>query len=248
MNEKNNFIFYPSYLECVENAPENERAETIYAIVQYGIYGKIPENAPQSFKMIFPAIKPNIDSSINNYNARVENGKKGGRPKKEKNLNETETKPNNNLDETETKPKRNLNKDKDKNKDKNKDIDIEEQQQKEINKETDFDVDDVDFEKKSFFYDCISEKLSKLYFADNFDYSRVQDLFSKIYEEDNFIIGKEKISCVVVLENLLKLFSGEQQEAVDRFNELLLLIDNAVNINNKFKYSVSVLYKRACEL
>ena len=66
-------------------------------------------------------LKFSIDRAQNRYNASVENGKKGGRPKKtQENLTEPdETK--NNLKE----PNHNLNKDKDKDKDidKNKDID-----------------------------------------------------------------------------------------------------------------------------
>ncbi len=43
MKELNNFVFFPSFLECVKNAPENERADIVYCIVQYGIYGKVPK-------------------------------------------------------------------------------------------------------------------------------------------------------------------------------------------------------------
>jgi hypothetical protein len=36
--------------------------------------------------LLWVAIKPNMDSSIKRYNAKVSNGKKGGRPKTENNL------------------------------------------------------------------------------------------------------------------------------------------------------------------
>lgn len=251
MKELNNFLFYASFLECVENAPESERAETVYAIVHYGIYGKIPDNVPQSFKMIFPAIKPNIDSSIKRYNAYVENGKKGGRPKKEKpnqNQNETKLKPNNNQTKTKEKPNQNLDKEKEKEKDKEIDIDKEYQQQKEINKEKDFDVvDDVDNEKKQFAYSCCSEKLNKFFFVlETETYSRIEKLFSDIYDKDSFIISNEKINSSDVLLKLVQLFSGNEEDVINRFNELFVSIDNAENVNNKFKYSVSVLYQYAC--
>lgn len=251
MSEINNFLFYASFLECVENAPESERAETVYAIVHYGIYGKIPDNVPQSFKMIFPAIKPNIDSSIKRYNAYVENGKKGGRPKKEKpnqNQNETKLKPNNNQTETKEKPNQNLDKEKEKEKDKEIDIDKEYQQQKEINKEKDFDVvDAVDNDKKQFAFECCSEKLSKLYLDLDIAISdRLESLFLYIYEKDNFIISNEKIQSSDVLLKLVQLFAGTSEDVKKRFNQIFVAIDNAENVNNKSNYSVSVLYQSAC--
>lgn len=252
MNDLNNFVFFPSFLECVENAPESERAETVYAIVQYGIYGKIPETVPQSFKMIFPAIKPIIDASIKRYNAQLANGKKGGRPRKEKpnqNPNETQLKPNNNPNITQEKPNQNLNKEKDK--EKNKNIEKEYQQQKEINKEKCFDVvDDVDINKKQFAYECCSEKLSKLYLdcLDIETFNRIENLFSYIYEKDSFIISNEKFNSGDVLLKLVQLFFGTSEDVKNRFNEMFVAIDNAENINNKQNYSVSVLYQNACKL
>lgn len=53
---------------------------------------------------MFTLIKPNIDSATQRYEASVENGKKGGRPRKNENL----EKPNNNLAITQEKPKNNL--------------------------------------------------------------------------------------------------------------------------------------------
>lgn len=103
MKEMNNFVFFPSFLECVNNAPESERADIVYCIVQYGIYGRVPKKTTQSFKMIFPAIKPIIDASVKRYNSQVENGKKGGRPKKIK----TQMKPKQNPKKTQLKPKAN---------------------------------------------------------------------------------------------------------------------------------------------
>lgn len=269
MKELNNFVFFPSFLECVKNAPENERADIVYCIVQYGIYGKVPKKTSQSFKMIFPAIKPIIDASVKRYNSQVENGKKGGRPKKDKNLNETQIKPKDNplisqnepninlietqvkaknkLSKTEQKPNRNLNKEKDKDKEKNKNI-KEEQHQKEINKEKDFDVvDDVDLEKKTFYFECLNGKLNKV--ADILDtkiYTRLEQIISYIFEKDSFIVSNEKISSNLIFSKIVYLFAGTNEDIVNRFNEIFLSIDNAVNVSNKLNYSVSTLYRYAC--
>ena len=267
MKEMNNFVFFPSFLECVRNAPENERADIVYSIVQYGIYGKVPKKTTQSFKIIFPAIKPIIDASVKRYNAQIENGKKGGRPKKVKtqqkpneNPNITENEPNINPKETQLKPKsktlkteqkpnQNLNKEKDKDKEKNKDIKEEYQhQQKEINKEKDFDVvDDVEMNKKQFAFDCCNEKLNNLYLVlDTGLYDRIESLFLHILEKDNFIISNEKISSGDILLKVVQIFAGNSEDVANRFCDIFNSIDNADNVNNKLNYSVSTLYRYAC--
>ena len=260
MKEMNNFVFFPSFFECVNNAPESERADIVYCIVQYGIYGKVPKKTTQSFKMIFPAIKPIIDASVKRYNSQVENGKKGGRPKKDKNPNETQLKPkenpiktqsepNTNPKRTEHKPNQNLNKEKDKDKEKNKDIKEEDHHQKEINKEKDFDVDDdVEMKKKQFAFDCCNQKLSDLYpVLDTGMYDRIESLFLYIFEKDSFIISNEKVSSGDVLLKLVQIFAGESRAVERRFCEIFTSIDNAENINNKQNYAVSAFYQYACK-
>lgn len=247
--QTNNFVFFPSFLECVENAPENDRAEIVYCIVQYGIYGKISKSAPQSFKMIFPAIRPIIDASIKRYNAQKENGKKGGRPKKEK-LNQnpsiTQLKPKDNPTITHEKPNQNLNKEKDK--EKNKNIKEEyQQQQKEINKEKVDDVVDVDFEKKNFYLDCLKDKLNKFSNVLNVELvCKIEKLVLDVFNSNSFIIANEKISSADVLCNFVNLFVGTEEEVITRFNKLFSAIDNAENVSNRLKYSVSVLYQCSC--
>ena len=65
-------------------------------ICMYGITDFIPENNYQ--KMYMKKLEENLKKSINNYTASVENGRKGGRPKKpigysQDNPEETQTKP-----------------------------------------------------------------------------------------------------------------------------------------------------------
>ena len=115
------FIFYQSFYESIKELPDNIQLEIYKAISEYALYGNESELSGVS-KAIFSLIKPQIDAN----NKRYENGKKGGRPKKneneeeiEKNQNETKIKPNKNQNETKVKPKE---KDKDKDKDKEKEI------------------------------------------------------------------------------------------------------------------------------
>lgn len=259
MKELNKFVFFPSFLECVENAPIEERGNVVYAIVKYGITGKLPSNLPQSFKMIFPAIKPIIDSTIKKYNAQIENGKKGGRPKTKSSLekpkqnpNESQLKPNNNQIEsqlpTNGKPNTNLNKEKDKEKKKEIDIDKNNNNIKEINKESI--VDDVVNclnEKRKFYYDCLIEKLNKLSnILDPIKLNKLEKLFMEVYNKNSFVIANENISSGDVLEKFVNLFAGTNEEICFRFNEVFNSIDSAENVNNKLKYSVSALYQYAC--
>jgi hypothetical protein len=82
------------------------------AIVKYGLYGIEPELSKGYLKSIWKLITSTVDATSKKYDASVENGKKGGRPKKEPNNNPTETqeKPNNNPTETLKENKRKENK------------------------------------------------------------------------------------------------------------------------------------------
>jgi len=108
---KDSFVFYRSFYESIGNLDKDIQLEIYNAICEYSLNDKNPELSPIA-TAIFTLIKPNIDNATKRYNASVENGKKGGRPKKNENLkkpNENLKKPNNNLDETQDKPNENLN-------------------------------------------------------------------------------------------------------------------------------------------
>ena len=118
---KDSFIFYRSFYESIKNLDKDIQIEIYNAICEYSLNDELMELSPIA-NAIFTLIKPNIDNATKRYNASVENGKKGGRPKKEKNL----EKPNNNLKETKTKPNQNLDVDVDVNVDDDVDVDLDE--------------------------------------------------------------------------------------------------------------------------
>ena len=75
---KESFIFYRSFYEAIEDLPEKEQLKLYKAIIKYGLEDEESELTGVS-KTIFKLIKPQVKAN----NARYENGKKGGRPKKE---------------------------------------------------------------------------------------------------------------------------------------------------------------------
>lgn len=110
------FLFYRSFYEACEDLEENERLLFYETIFKYVFDGEEPQ-FKGALKMAFMMIKPNIDKSLSNYKSKVENGKKGGRPKKANKTENNLNKPN----ETEQKANETKDKDKDKEIDKEKD-------------------------------------------------------------------------------------------------------------------------------
>ncbi len=106
---KESFIFYKSFFESIEEIENPETKSKAYkTIAQYALFGQEPtKESEEIIRVIFKQIKPLIDISNNRYNACVENGKKGGRPKKIKNQTKTKEKPNDNQSITKAKPKEN---------------------------------------------------------------------------------------------------------------------------------------------
>lgn len=97
---RKSFIFYGSWLEAINELPNEQRADCLRAIIEYGIYGEISENIPAIAKAMLAMTKEQIDLN----NMRFDNGSKGGRPK---NQVITKPKPKNNQTETKSKPSNN---------------------------------------------------------------------------------------------------------------------------------------------
>lgn len=107
---KDSFVFYRSFYESIKNLDKDIQIEIYNAICEYSLNDVQVELSPIA-SAIFTLIKPNIDNATKRYNASVENGKKGGRPKKNEKLekpNNNLEKPNNNLNKTKSEPNENL--------------------------------------------------------------------------------------------------------------------------------------------
>jgi hypothetical protein len=95
--ERTGFIFLKTFNESIEDLEPQDKCIMYEAIINYGLYGTEPELTKGYLKSIWKLISSTIDVTSKKYDASVENGKKGGRPKK----------PTNNLTETQEKPKQN---------------------------------------------------------------------------------------------------------------------------------------------
>lgn len=73
--ERDSFIFYKSFYEAIADLPRDIRLEVLTAIIEYALFGRLPENLKPIAKGMFTLIKPNIDVNT----TRFKNGKKGGR-------------------------------------------------------------------------------------------------------------------------------------------------------------------------
>lgn len=115
--ERDSFVFYRSFYESIMDLDNEIKIEVLMAICEYSLNNNEIDFSTRVGKSIFTLIKPNLDSATNRYKASVENGKKGGRPKKEKNL----KKPNQNPTKNKMKANQNLNVDEDE------DVDVDEE-------------------------------------------------------------------------------------------------------------------------
>lgn len=111
-------VFYRSFAEAIKALPKEEQLKALWAVINYGLDGVIPEEHGVH-TAIFLMAKPQIDAN----NKRYQNGTKGGRPvtKDKPNDNQDETKPKANDNQEITKDKPNQNQDKTKAEPKEKD-------------------------------------------------------------------------------------------------------------------------------
>ena len=124
MKQKSSFLIYHEYREPLKLLTDEQRGRLLMALIDYSESGVVPELDGISM-MAFSFIQSQMDRDSKKYENRCssnrENGKKGGRPKKE---NDSEENPKNPLvfEETEKKTKNPKKPIKIKNKDKEKDI------------------------------------------------------------------------------------------------------------------------------
>lgn len=77
---KDSFIFYASFLEAIEELDDKKQLKLYKAITNFALKNSEPANLQGIEKAIFALIKPQITAN----NKRYEDGKKGGRPRKNK--------------------------------------------------------------------------------------------------------------------------------------------------------------------
>ena len=78
----NSFVFYESFHQAIRLLPERERLQAYEAVCNYALFGEEPEEMLPGTEVAFILIKPQIDAN----NQRRSNGGLGGRPRKEKPL------------------------------------------------------------------------------------------------------------------------------------------------------------------
>ena len=71
---RNQFTFYRSYFDAIQELPKAERADIILAVCDYAIYETEPEGLSPAASMAFKLIRPTLDSG----RRKAENGAKGG--------------------------------------------------------------------------------------------------------------------------------------------------------------------------
>ena len=97
-------VFYRSFAEAIKALPKEEQLKALWAVINYGLDGVIPEEHGVH-TAIFLMAKPQIDAN----NKRYQNGTKGGRPVTKDKANDnqeiTKEEPNQNQDKTKAEPK-----------------------------------------------------------------------------------------------------------------------------------------------
>ncbi len=90
-------VLYVSHYEAIKTLPEKEQLDTLKSIIEYSLYGIIPELSGIP-NLIFTMARPNIDASNKRRDASRANGvkggphgEKGGRPRAKETPNETPT-------------------------------------------------------------------------------------------------------------------------------------------------------------
>lgn len=108
--ERESFVFYRSFYEAIKIIPEENQLILYRAIFEYVFENKEPDITGLELAL-FITFKTQIDIATKKYNSCVENGKKGGRPKKNQTdlLEQNPIKTQKNLTKTKGKPNKNLN-------------------------------------------------------------------------------------------------------------------------------------------
>ena len=98
-SEKKSFVLYYDLEQHVQLLSDEQLGRLLRAVFAYEIRGEIPNFNDDLLSLCFSFIKVQLDIDKEKYRERceknTENGKKGGRPPKSQNSDETETEDNN---------------------------------------------------------------------------------------------------------------------------------------------------------
>ena len=95
---RESFVFFKSFWEAIQEIPDDkDKLDCFMLIVKYGLNSEDEPSIKGLPRAIFSMAKPVIDNAVKRYDTSVENGKKGGRPKEDKEPNKNLKKPNHNL-------------------------------------------------------------------------------------------------------------------------------------------------------
>lgn len=83
---RDSFIIFKNWTDAINELPEEYQLETYKALIKYGTTGEMPEDISPVTKAMLVSFSVSMEKSICRYNSAVENGKLGGRPRR----NETE--------------------------------------------------------------------------------------------------------------------------------------------------------------
>ena len=86
-DNRNQFTFYKSYLDAIEELPAKQQLPILKAIIRYALFGEDPDNLPSVCRAVFLLVKPTLDAS----RKKAANGKLGGKSEKA-NCKQTESK------------------------------------------------------------------------------------------------------------------------------------------------------------
>lgn len=255
------FIFYSSYYDAISELPPEEQGLIYKAIIDYGIAQIEPTNLTPAGKMCFKLIKPTIDAALSRYDASVENGKKGGRPKNptktqkkpSKNPKETQEEPTTDLEPTKAKPNKNLNKDMDI------DLDLEEDLNLDLDIESNKPSNDGRLVGSIEALEILNEKLDAAYkgycekrkddigllFTGESKYiTRLHDLFEKMSYTKQLTINGVTMPTDKVLWDFIDIFRRDDDAIIDLIIDCFTIVDSNQQIANVFTYTISVFYNK----
>lgn len=87
---RDSFVIFKEWDNAIRKAPDAVQLELYHALMDFASTGEIPKDLTWEAEMLLTSFERGMHNSILRYNASVENGKKGGRPKKQVELEDDE--------------------------------------------------------------------------------------------------------------------------------------------------------------